>query len=209
MRKDVVMVATTDQKARFLDLVTGTMEMVRDNRRDIGDVSSVLQRIKDDPQFAASLIGVNQPAEITNVTKIVSIKHIIDCDANPFLPQGWRVKEHRKGGQLEWDPTKVALYLSEIQKNEPFIVGNKLRKELKGKPVLNACVLDYLLAHPELIPEEWRGNVYFWGTIYRHENGVLCVRDLCWVGERWCWHCGWLVDGWSVSRPAALLASSA
>ena len=45
------MIAMTDQKARLLDLVTGVLEMTRDGNRDIGEVSQVLQVIKDDPNF--------------------------------------------------------------------------------------------------------------------------------------------------------------
>ena len=58
------------------------------------------------------------------------IKHVIDCDANPFVPDGWKVEEHQKGGQLVWDASKVQLYLSDGQKNGKVIEGNKLRKEL-------------------------------------------------------------------------------
>lgn len=50
-------IATTDQKARLLDLTTGILEMVRDGNRDIGQVSAVLQAIKDDPEFAARLLA--------------------------------------------------------------------------------------------------------------------------------------------------------
>jgi len=39
---------------------------------------------------------------------------------------------------------------------------------------MNANVLDYLLAHPELIPEDWKNKyVFFWGTIYRYSSGGL------------------------------------
>lgn len=136
------------------------------------------------------------------------IKHVIDCDANPFVPDGWKVEEHQKGGQLVWDASKVQLYLSDGQKNGKVIEGNKLRKELAGKPVLNANVLDHLLANPHLIPEEWKGKViFFWGTIYRNSGGCLYVRCLRWGGDRWDWSYGWLDDGWDGFGPVALRAS--
>ena len=136
------------------------------------------------------------------------IKHVIDCDANPFVPDGWKVEEHQKGGQLVWDASKVQLYLSDGQKNGKVIEGNKLRKELAGKPVLNANVLDHHLANPHLISEEWKGKViFFWGTIYRDSGGDLCVRYLRWGGDRWGWDYRWLVDGWGGGRPVALRAS--
>jgi len=140
--------------------------------------------------------------------------HVIDCDADPFLPKGWKVEEHQKGGQLKFDSTQVQFYLSDPQRKGKVIEGNTLRKELAGKPVLNANVLDYLLAHPHLIPEEWKEDsegrtryIFFWGTIYRNSSGGLYVRFLYWDGGRWYWDCGWLGYGWYVDSPAALRAS--
>jgi len=131
--------------------------------------------------------------------------HIIDCDANPFLPVGWKgIESHKKGGMLEWNPTKVKLYLSPNQQDGKTIKGHNLRKELENEPVLNANVLDYLLAHPELIPEEWKEKyVYFWGTIYRDSVGRLCVRYLCFIGGRWRWGCDWLGIDRDSNSPAA------
>ena len=89
-----------------------------------------------------------------------------------------------------------------------LIRGTELREELKGKPVLNANVLDYLLKHPELIPEEWKGKaVFFWGTIYRDSRGNLCVRCLYWDGSRWYWSHNWLDDFWLADNLALLLAA--
>lgn len=146
---------------------------------------------------------------LKGLAKIEIVRHIIDLDANPFLPKDWKgVAEHRKGGQFEWSPEKVLLYLSENQQNGKYIVGNELRKELANKPVLNANVLDYLLAHPELIPEEWKGKaVFFWGTIYRRSDDHLVVRCLDWDGERWHWSYNWLDRSFHGRNPAASLAS--
>ena len=106
-------------------------------------------------------------------SKIVVVKHIINCDAAPFVPEGWKVESHKNLGQLEWDPTKIRLWLSNGQQ-DGSVEGNNLHKELASEPVLNANVLDYLLAHPKLIPEEWKGKaVFFWGTIYRRSDGSL------------------------------------
>lgn len=141
--------------------------------------------------------------------EIIVPEHVIDCDAEPYLPDGWSVEEHRKGGTFKWDKDaqKDALYLSEAQKNGKWIEGNKLRKELSNKPVLNANVLDHLLAHPHLIPEEWKGEaVFFWGTIYRGRRGDLYVRYLLWNGVRWDWIASWLGFGWNDCNPAAVPA---
>jgi len=141
-------------------------------------------------------------------SEIKPAEHVIDCDADPFVPEGWKVEEHKKSGKVKWSKELIQLYLSAGQKDGKCIEGNKLRKELAVKPVLNANVLDYLLAHTELIPEEWKGKyVFFWGTIYRDSDGSLGVRCLYWDDDRWSWSCIWLGDDFHDDNPAALSAS--
>lgn len=141
---------------------------------------------------------------------IVAVKHIINCDVDPYLPRDWKVEEHTtRRGQFEFDPTKIILHLDEEQQIGGVIAGNKLREKLKGKPVLNANVLDYLLANPGLIPEEWKEKfIFFWGTIYRDLRDGLCVRCLDWDGDGWVWSYFWLGDGFRDDNPCAALASS-
>lgn len=142
------------------------------------------------------------------------IEHIIDCDAEPFVPDGWKVEEHRKGGAFKFDASQVQFYLDLGQQDGNYIEGNKLREALEGKPVLNANVLDYLLKNPQLIPNDWKkdekGNtryIFFWGTIYRDLGGDLCVRCLFWSDGRWRWDAHWLDDDWLGGNPAAVRAS--
>lgn len=141
--------------------------------------------------------------------------HEINTDITPNLPfSGATIKSHQKGGVILFDPKKIKFYLSPNQKDGKSIQGHKLRKELEKEPVLNACVLDYLIANPHLIPEEWKkdekGNtrfIFFWGTIYRSSGGSLCVRCLCFSVGRWQSNCYWLDGGWSGHDPAAVSAS--
>jgi len=127
-------------------------------------------------------------------------KHIIDCDANPSIPEGLIVFEHKKGGQLEWNPDKVSLYRSREQR------GNKLREELENKAVLNINVLDFLLKYPEIIPDSWKGKyVFFWGTICRDSDRRLCVHYLYWGGGKWRRNYGYLDHGFVDYYRAALL----
>lgn len=136
--------------------------------------------------------------------EIKPIEHLIDCDVNPFIPNGWAVEEHKKGGMFKFNPEKISLYLSKKQK-KGSISGHDLRKELADKPVMNAKVLDYLLDHPELIPEEWKGKyIFFWGTIYRRSDGRLGVRYLYWDGSKCYWDFIWLVHDFNSVNPAAL-----
>lgn len=148
---------------------------------------------------------------VRGFAEITQIQHVVNCDAKPFLPQGWKVEEHKKGGQLKLDLSKVRLHLSPNQMDGKAIEGNKLRKELASEPVLNANVLDYLLAHPDLIPEDWKrdekGNtryIFFWGTIYRRSHGSLSFRYLYFYGGAWDWGNYWLDDDWVGNFPAAV-----
>jgi len=166
---------------------------------------------KNGKALTKALRDVLLPSEEATV---VSGSRIIDCDADPFVPEGWKVEEHKQGGQFAFDPSKVEFYLSPEQKDGKRIVGNSLRKELADKPVMNANVLDFLLANPDLIPEDWKkdgaGNtryIFFWGTVYRRRGGFLCVRCLYWDGDRWRWGRIWLVSDWGGDDPALLRAS--
>jgi len=148
---------------------------------------------------------------------ITILEHVIDCDVEPFNPyakDGWTVEEHQKCGQWKFDAKQVEFFLSSGQKHGKTTEGNKLRKELFHKEVFNANVLDYLLANPHLIPEEWKkdeqGNtryIFFWGTVYRDRDGYLFVRCLYWSDGRWDWGRRWLGSGWYGLGPAAVRAS--
>lgn len=153
--------------------------------------------------------------ELELVKKTVE-NHHFGCGADFFIPEGWEVVEHQKdspfdfsrSGQFEWGPGKVEFYLHDDQRNGS-IEGNELRKKLEGEPVLNACVLDYLLNHSELIPEEWKSKwIFFWGTIYRHPGGGLVVRYLRWDNGRWGWGTYWLGGRLHGNDLAALLPAS-
>lgn len=154
-------------------------------------------------------------AEVAKLIKGESVSGtIIDCDADPVVPNGWKVEEHKKDGKLSFDPSQVEFYLDDGQKGGKAIEGSKLRQRLADKPVLNANILDYLLANPDLIPDEWKTNeagntryIFFWGTVYRDSFGNLCVRCLYWSDGRWGWSDGWLGYDWDGNDPALVRAS--
>ena len=131
---------------------------------------------------------------------------IVDLDLDPLCPIVWKVESHKKGGLLDVTKAKIGLYLSPNQQGSGRIEGNKLREELGDKPVLNANLLDWYLANPSLIPEDWRRRVvFFWGTIYRDSDGLLFVRDLYWNGNQWRWDVSWLGSDWFSCNPVAIL----
>lgn len=182
--------------------VVGLAHKVCLSAEEQGYTPELLNTLAESPDLFRQLLQVQRGYSV-----ITAVEHIIDCDADPFVPSGWKVEEHQKGGQFKFDATQVELYLSAKQK-VGSIGGKDLREELTGKLVLNANVLDCLLAHPHLIPESWKGKaVFFWGTVYRYSGGSLCVRYLYWDGGRWSWSARWLGNGWGGGRPAALRAS--
>lgn len=148
-------------------------------------------------------------AVIDGFAEIKTVRYVIDLGVNPFVPDNWKIEEHKKTGTFEWDPTKVQLYLSKQQIRGKVIDGNAIRKELVGKSVFNACLLDYLLAHPHIIPNAWKWKyVFFWGTIYRRIDGTLCVRCLCWRDGLWQSGSVMIDDDWSDDCLAALRVSA-
>jgi len=152
--------------------------------------------------------------------RIVPVEHVITCTCGSFLPHlgsGWSEEEHRfcgtmqlekRDGHLFLNGKKVERYLSPNQRGSKVIQGHNLRKELANQSTLCACVLDYLLRHTELIPEDWkRGSTFFWGTIFRSPDGGLGVAYLYWRGRRWYWGDDWLDYDWDSISSAACLAS--
>lgn len=140
--------------------------------------------------------------------------HTINTDTTPKGPFDWTIESHRGMGELRLEfrdgrlfanGCEITRFLSEHQKMNS-ICGYDLQRELAGRRVLNATVLDYLLQHPELIPKGWKTTVtYFWGTIYRDSGGGSFVRFLYWNGRRWGWNFDWLDFRWGALEPAAEL----
>lgn len=170
---------------------------------DAGGTTTELNSFAENNGQLQSVLSV-----IRGFSEIKVVEHMIDLDADPFVPEGWKVEEHKKGGKWKFDPKRVKFHLSKSQTGINTVTGNELRKELANVPVMNANTLDWCLAHPEFIPEGWKGKaVFFWGTVYRNSVGDLCVRYLYWDGGRWDWHYLWLENHWSFDFPALVLAS--
>lgn len=171
---------------------------------------TLLNELAEHPDLFRQLRQV----QLGYATTIKPILHIIDCDADPYVPEGWEVVEHQRGGQFTWGPSRVMPYYSLQQKRGESLWGDELCKELKGKPVLNANVLDYLLANRHLIPEKLKEKMnghtfilFFWGTIYRLPNTNLQVRGLGWSEGQWGEYSHWLGGSFRKDSPAALRVS--
>ncbi|MEK7766143.1 MAG: hypothetical protein AAB368_07885 [bacterium] len=144
--------------------------------------------------------------------RLRALINTIDCSVQPMIPNGWEIRPEdqiasRFRGELIWTPEKIRLHLDPGQADGGVLKGDDIRKRLEGQPVLPANVGDYLLAHPVLIPSDWKGKyIYFWGTVFHNSDNGLCVRYLCWGARGWHWSNGWLDFGWRGQGPAAVLA---
>ena len=133
---------------------------------------------------------------------IKTSKHIIDTDAIPTLPfDGAVIKYHKKSGKIILDSFEVKRRLSPNQQEIKRITGKKLFKQFEEELVFNACVLDYLLKKPSLIPKDLKkdtkGNIKytsFLGTIFEDNLHNLYFRRLYFKDRKWqsdhCWVAG-------------------
>lgn len=138
----------------------------------LGQIEAVLNRLGGEDGVQKFLAGQ---------IEIVVSKHRIECGVLPSIPQGFGIIEHRIAAPIEWNIETVHLHLH--HDHETILsVYNKRRST-----VLNAAVLDYLLAHQAIIPEFWKrdGYIYFWGTIYQQNStpGSMFVKQLHWRSE--------------------------
>ncbi len=142
-------------------------------------------------------------------------EHIIDFDSAPAIPAGLTIAPDgdqittRVRGKRNLSSIKIRLHLDDDQTNGKSVKGYDLKAKLEGQEVFGAQLLDLYLKHLDFIPEYWKtkGLIFFWGTIYRDDNGNLYVRYLCWSGTRWVKNCHWLGGGWDDSGLAAVSAS--
>jgi hypothetical protein len=150
------------------------------------------------------------------------LKAEIDTDIDPIIPfigakiktniKSGKVAIERRYGDLWVGGKKVIPHLSPCQKNGVCVKGDVLYKELVGRPVLSACILDFLLDHTDFIPESWEGKglgssryIWFWGTMYCDFADRLCVRCLYRGSVGWSTTYLWAGLVWGDIGPAALL----
>ena len=138
--------------------------------------------------------------------KNAQVGNIVDCNLDPYTPyepskgefddgSAWSVAQHRQHGKLELVRRSDNL-TANGRRIGLFLAGTP--DALKGWSDLNANVLDYLIAHQDLIPDSWRrdekGNarrIFFRGTIYKrypendHPIACLCLSG-GWKKSHYC-----------------------
>ncbi len=128
---------------------------------------------------------------------------IINLNAVPEPPYSeWKIKEHVLLPEEEFDLKKLVAISKLTEDHRGCISGNeyvKLFHEDKTILLANENILDFLVRHPEHIPENAKGKtMYFFGTRYHIEgkehsnrswklwypaggNPSLHKKDSCWM----------------------------
>ncbi len=118
-----------------------------------------------------------------------------------FIDFGAGSKNHLKKGGWQWDPSKVELYLTDRQKACKPVMAGRIFKQFEAGSMFNDKALDYLIAHEELIPGDWKKDatgktlyIMFPGTVCNHSVTLSYVRCLYFEDERWQWRAVWSDD---------------
>jgi hypothetical protein len=108
-------------------------------------------------------------------------------------------------GQIAFDPNRLHLYL--LGEGES-IIGKTMQSRLSGKSVLPYQVLEFMLDHPELVPDEFRSGdaIHFWGTIFEDDEENLYVPYIYWNDYVFDDGLTSIQAMWTLNMPAAILA---
>lgn len=114
-----------------------------------------------------------------HASTIVPSDLVIDCDIEPFSPEGLEVDYHAGGGTLDLRTANIDVHRTDDQKTG-WVHGLELLRRLSlVDNLLTANVLDFLWVNPHHISGTWdRWEVCFWGTIYKDRHNATYVRNL-------------------------------
>lgn len=126
-----------------------------------------------------------------------------ELEVEKHIGGGW-VKLEKRADGLYMNDRKIVLHYSVPDYGWKLTKGSEMLHMLRGYPVLNANVLDALIEHSHLIPDEWEEKiVFFWGSLFRGFS--LWVRYLSRNNNGWCSYECRLDRGYVNFGPAALL----
>ena len=160
--------ASNDEEVFGKDL--GLMHELAVTGRSIGFKAEDWGKLAHDREQLHRFLAV-----LRDEAKIVYEKLVVDTDADPTPMAGAVVWKHEKHGRLTFFAESLKL-----RPEWPVV------RDSNGIVILNANVLDSLLAHPLMIPDQWRRlqEICFFGTLFK-ENGdpgedCLMVRSMAW-----------------------------
>jgi len=117
-------------------------------------------------------------AFVNGFAKLEMIDHLIDCDVLPKRKEitAYKIKKHKKMVMILYNPEEVSLF----QFGDSMRISEAIKLYAK-KPFMNADVLEYLLEHQELIPEDWKDKrIFFLNSVYVDYFKREVVRYMVW-----------------------------
>lgn len=116
--------------------------------------------------------------------------HIIET-STPSVPEGFTVAYHKDMGPFDIDQLEQWLEensaSSKLPWPEPEICADVREWAEHSSGVINGCILDHILTHPELMPSQWKNFLDLaiaFGTIYADDDDALFVKALQYQGEQ-------------------------
>lgn len=181
--------------------------------------SEQVQRLKEGDILGlvrGVLLGTHEIKPIDNIIDLGSLARLPFKGATWLTHRGYGgVKIEKHDDVLYLDGKSLNLFFSRKQQNKEMVEGFELRQEIEKKgDNVSAKVLDYLVDHPELWPENWKKNeqgetlrVFFWDDILCYPLDRLYVLCGYWDGSKVIQDCRWLGHYWFNSEPAVSYAS--
>ena len=178
---------TDEQLGKLQRKFNEVIKRINEQALDYEETSKVLQLIVVEGRTSDFL------KVIRGTHEVLPIKNAIDLEAAPYVPPCYILHDHIGCGPAVWiwDPKKLILW--DYQENHNYFyaqdtIGRIFSTLDKDTFQANANVLDFLLAHQELIPENWPvKGIFFPGTTYKAGSGSddLCVRMLYKCRPKW------------------------
>lgn len=111
----------------------------------------------------------------------------IDCNIPAYLPdQTWSIDTISRKGRFEYTP-QTAKLINLTEKRS--LIKTAILADRMKHDACPAQLLDYLLAHQDIIPVEWQSKtIIFTGTLYHDSTGLECYRTMYYDGSTWDWN---------------------
>src|SRR3989344_505317 len=97
--------------AEAADFGVGLMHEVAITAAKVGGEPDDFAKLAKNKELMKAILGV-----LRGTHEIKAVEYLIDCDADPFVPSGRTLVEHKRGGKIKFDPVKIKFYLSKQQK---------------------------------------------------------------------------------------------
>lgn len=164
--EDIKKLTTGDILAKHLSVLKGTHKIVINNEHTVNLGI----------EYFDSLCDEDAPAQ--NIKSLYVKEH--------HGSEVARIRNHN--GDLYINDRKVVLFHSKKRKPRMTITAYKFLEEISDKQALNVNVLNFLLEHPGLIPENWKHeNVLFPGTIFGSGEDDQLAVYLYYYAGKWKW----------------------